>query len=150
MPEWRTAFEELEIGKGRKISDGEDVAIVTIGHIGNYAQTAINDLSDAGVFPAHYDMRFIKPLDEALLHEVFSKFDKVITVEDGCLPGGFGSAIIEFMAEHNYSARVVRLGIPDEIIEHGEPEQLHKECGYDVEGIKAAVVKLLEHELANI
>lgn len=149
LPNWKTPFEQLEIGKGRKICDGEDVAILTIGHIGNYAAEACSKLNDSDIFPAHYDVRFIKPLDEALLHEVFSKFKKVITVEDGCLPGGFGSSIVEYMTDHGYSAQVVRLGIPDTIIEHGEPERLHKECGYDVESIKAAVIKLLEPELAN-
>ena len=95
-------------------------------------------------------MRFVKPLDEALLHEVFSRFKKVITLEDGCLPGGFGSAVLEFMADHDFSAQVVRLGIPDRIVEHGEPEQLYRECGYDVEGIKSAVIKLHEVELAKV
>ena len=147
---WKTPFEQIEIGKGRKISDGEDVAILTIGHIGNYAVEARKELNTSNIFPAHYDMRFVKPLDEELLHEVFTKFDKVITVEDGCLPGGFGSAIVEFMADHGYKSQIVRLGIPDEIVEHGEPEQLHKECGYDVESIKQAVIRLLEPELANL
>ena len=150
MPKWRTAFEELEVGKGRRIVEGEDVAILTIGHIGNYAVTACEELNASGISPSVYDMRFVKPLDEELLHEVFSKFNKVITVEDGCLPGGFGSAVLEFMADHNYSAKIIRLGIPDKVVEHGEPEQLHQECGYDANGIKAAVVKLLEHEFANI
>jgi 1-deoxy-D-xylulose-5-phosphate synthase len=150
MPNWQSQFEKIEIGKGRRICEGEDVAILTIGHIGNYAITACKELNDSDIFPSHYDIRFVKPLDEELLHEVFSKFDKVITVEDGCLTGGFGSAILEFMTDHEYSAKVIRLGIPDKIIEHGEPEQLHKECGYDVNSIKTTVVKLLKHELANI
>lgn len=94
-------------------------------------------------------MRFVKPLDEELLHKIFSRFNKIITVEDGCLPGGFGSAILEFMSDTHYSANVVRLGIPDKFIEHGEPSQLHTECGYDSESIKNAVIKLLEPEFAN-
>lgn len=150
MPQWRTPFEKMEIGKGRKICDGEEVAILTIGHIGNYAVEACQHLEESGVTPAHYDMRFVKPLDEEMLHEVFTKFKKVVTVEDGCLPGGFGSAIVEFMTDNGYAAQVIRLGIPDEIIEHGEPEQLHQQCGYDVESIKQAVVKLLEPELHKI
>jgi 1-deoxy-D-xylulose-5-phosphate synthase len=150
MPKWKTPFEQIEIGTGRKICDGEDIAVLSIGPVGNYVLDAFNDLSELDIHPAHYDMRFAKPLDEALLHEVFSKYKKVITLEDGCLPGGFGAAILEFMADNDYSAQVIRLGIPDKIIEHGEPEQLHKECGYDIEGIKKAVLKLHEVELAKL
>ena len=149
MLNWKTPFQKIEIGTGRKVCDGEDVAILSIGHLGNYVIDACSELNEQEISPAHYDMRFVKPLDEALLHEVFAKFNKIITVEDGCLPGGFGSAIIEFMADNNYAAQVIRLGIPDKIIEHGEPEQLHKECGYDAESIKNAVIKLVEPELAN-
>ena len=97
------------------------------------------DLEKEGFSPAHYDMRFVKPLDEELLHEIFSKFKKIITVEDGCLMGGFGSAIGEFMMEHNYSASVKRLGIPDRFIEHGEQKELIEECHFDAEAIKNAV-----------
>jgi len=150
MVNWRTPFEQLEIGKGRKITDGEDVAILTIGHIGNYAVAACDELKESEIYPAHYDIRFVKPLDKELLHEVFTKFNKIITVEDGCLPGGFGSSIIEFMTDHGYSAQIMRLGIPDKIIEHGDPEQLHKECGYDIESIKNAVIKLLEPALTKL
>lgn len=144
MSEWRTPFEKIKIGKGRLVKQGEDVAILTLGHIGNYAVEAYNKMSEEGVSPAHYDMRFVKPLDEDLLHSIFGKFDKLVTVEDGCIQGGFGSAVIEFMADNNYSAKVVRLGIPDRIIEHGTQQQLHKECNFDAEGIKNAVVSLLE------
>lgn len=142
MPDWKRPFQELKVGKGRKISDGEDIAILTIGHIGNEAVKAILELNAEGYHPAHYDMRFVKPLDEPMLHEVFSKFQKVITVEDGCLQGGFGSAIIEFMADHQYRAQVVRLGIPDHIIEHGEQKELWQECGYDSDSIIKEVKKL--------
>lgn len=144
MKEWKTPFEKIEIGTGRRIKEGDDLAILTIGHIGNYALEAVELLEKEHINAAHYDMRFAKPLDEKLLHEVFSKFNKVITVEDGCLPGGFGSAIIEFMADHDYSARVLRLGIPDEIIEHGEQYELHRECGYDAEAIYERALQLLE------
>ena len=150
IPDWRTPFEEIEVGKGRMICDGEDIAILSIGPIGNYVTEASIQLAELDIYPAHYDLRFAKPLDEALLHEVFKKFKKVITIEDGCLPGDVGSAVLEFMSDHNYASQVIRLGIPDKIIEHGEPTQLHKECGYDVEGIKAAVLKLHELELASI
>ncbi|WKN32993.1 1-deoxy-D-xylulose-5-phosphate synthase [Porifericola rhodea] len=139
MPEWRTAMEEIEIGKGRKIKGGEEVAILTIGHIGNYAVEACQTLAEEGFNPAHYDMRFVKPLDEEMLHEIFSNYKKVITVEDGCLMGGFGSAVLEFMADHAYNAQVKRLGIPDRIVEHGEQIELHRECGYDPDGIAQQV-----------
>jgi len=139
MPEWRTPFAELEIGKGRKLKDGDEVAILTIGHPGNFAQAAIRELRTDGINPAHYDMRFVKPIDEAMLHEVFSKYKKVITVEDGTIVGGFGSAVLEFMAQHNYSATVKMLGIPDRIVEHGTPKELHRECGYDAQAIAETV-----------
>lgn len=148
MPEWRTPFEAIEIGKGRKVIDGEDVAILSFGHIGNYAVKAIEKLEEEGISTALYDMRFAKPLDEEMLHKIFSKFDKIITIEDGCLMGGFGSAILEFMAENDYSAKVKRLGIPDRIVEHGEQYELHKECNFDVDGIYAAVLQLSEKALS--
>lgn len=149
MPEWKTEFEEVEIGTGRKICDGDELAILTIGHIGNYAVDACKSLDKQGINPAHYDLRFVKPLDEIMLHEVFKKYKKVITVEDGCLMGGFGSAILEFMAENNYSAQVKRLGIPDGIIEHGSQQQLHQECNFDAEGIHTAVIEMLEPSMAK-
>lgn len=142
MPDWKRPFKEIPIGKGRKLVDGEEVAILTIGHIGNEAAKAIVELNTEGIYPAHYDLRFVKPLDEELLHEVFGKFNKIITVEDGALPGGFGSAILEFMSDHNYKAEVVRLGIPDEIIEHGEQEELWRLCGYDFSSIIKVCQKL--------
>lgn len=146
MPEWRTPMREIPIGQGRIVKEGEEVAILTIGHIGNYAVTASEILEKDGLNPAHYDMRFVKPLDESLLHEVFGKFKKVITVEDGCLMGGFGSAVLEWMVDNGYSAQVRRLGIPDAIIEHGEQIELHRECGFDPEGI-AQTVRELVHSI---
>ncbi|MGY6520853.1 MAG: 1-deoxy-D-xylulose-5-phosphate synthase [Mongoliitalea sp.] len=144
MPEWRTPMREIPIGQGRIVKEGEDVAILTIGHIGNYAVEATEMLTEEGLNPAHYDMRFVKPLDESLLHEVFGKFKKVITVEDGCLMGGFGSAVVEWMMDNGYQAQVKRLGIPDRIVEHGEQIELHRECGFDPEGIAEAVRELSE------
>lgn len=143
MPNWRTPLERIEIGKGRLVQPGEDVAILTLGPVGNYVAQASKLLAKEGIRPAHYDMRFVKPLDEALLHTIFAKFDRIITVEDACLPGGFGSAVIEFMVEQGYSARVKRLGIPDVVVEHGEPRELHKACGYDADGIARSVRDLL-------
>jgi 1-deoxy-D-xylulose-5-phosphate synthase len=135
MPDWKRPFKEIEVGKGRKISDGEDIAILTLGHIGNEAVKACLELNAEGYHPAHYDLRFAKPLDERMLHEVFSKFSKVITVEDGCIQGGFGSAVLEFAADHKYKAEIKRLGMPDEVIEHGEQSELWDECGYDANAI---------------
>ena len=143
MSDWKKPFKQIEIGKGRRIKDGEDLVILTIGHIGNYAVIACKELQKEGLNPAHYDLRFVKPLDEELLHEVFSKFNKVITVEDGCIIGGMGSAVLEFMADHGYYAQVKRLGIPDKVIEHGEQKELYAECGYDDKAIAAAVKELI-------
>lgn len=143
MTEWKTAMKAIKVGTGRKLTNGNDIAILTIGHPGNYAQNAINKLKGSGVSVAHYDMRFVKPIDEVMLHEVFSKFSKVITVEDGCIQGGFGSAVIEFMVDNKYSAEVVRLGIPDRYIHHGTVEELQAECGYDTNGIIATVKSML-------
>ena len=143
MTEWKTSMKPVKVGTGRKVSNGEDIAILTIGHPGNFAQEAIKDLTELGGSVAHYDMRFIKPIDEALLHEVFSKFDKVITVEDGCLMGGLGSAVLEFMADQKYNAEVVRLGIPDKYIHHGTQQELYKDAGYDTDSISKAVIEML-------
>ena len=141
MPDWKKPFTEIKVGEGRKLKDGEDLAILSFGPIGNEVTKAIEKL-DPEYSVAHYDMRFAKPLDEALLHEVFEKFDHVITVEDGCLQGGIGSAILEFMVDHGYTAKVKRLGIPDRLVEHGEQHQLYAECGYDASGILETVRSL--------
>lgn len=143
MPNWRTPMEEIKIGTGRKLRDGDELAVLTIGHIGNYAVEACEDLEKQNIKIAHYDMRFAKPLDEQLLHEIFSTYKKIVTVEDGSLQGGFGSAILEFVADHGYQVEVKRLGIPDRFIEHGEQIQLQRECGFDVEGIVKAILGLL-------
>ena len=135
MTEWKTPFKEIKIGQGRKVTAGDDIAILTVGHPGNFAQEAIDKLKGTGVSIAHYDMRFVKPLDTLLLHEIFSKFKKVITIEDGCLMGGFGSAILEFMVDQKYQAEVIRLGIPDEYIHHGTQEELWADCGFDTSSI---------------
>src|SRR6478736_3463758 len=144
LPNWRAPFEEIEIGTGRKLRSGDELAILTIGHIGNYATEVCDRLEKQNIQVAHYDLRFVKPLDEEMLHEVFSTYKKVITVEDGCLQGGVGSAILEFMADNQYQAEVKRLGIPDRIVEHGEQLELHRECGFDADGIERAVIEMLE------
>jgi len=141
MVNWQTPFEEIKVGQGRKVSDGNEIAILTIGHVGNFATEAINELDTYSI--AHYDMRFVKPLDESLLHEIFKKHDKVITVEDGCLQGGFGSAVVEFMTDHNYHSQIKRLGIPDEYIEHGTQAELWRECEYDKQAIKETIQQLV-------
>src|SRR6201993_3192574 len=143
MVDWRTPFKKLETGRGRMVREGEEIAILTIGHPGNFAVSACNDLALEGFFPAHYDMRFVKPLDEKLLHEVFATHKKVITIEDGCIQGGFGSAVVEFMADHNYTAQIKRLGVPDEFIEHGEPNELYEEVGLSPRAILEEAVQLI-------
>ena len=146
MPQWQTPLAPIEIGKGRKIKDGKDVAILSFGHPGNFATTAIRNLRSEGIDPAHYDIRFVKPLDEALLHEVFSNYSKIVTVEDGTVVGGFGSAILEFMNANGYKADVTILGIPDRLVEHGTLKELHSECAYDAAGIEAAVKQIVTKE----
>ena len=151
MPEWRTPMKEIAIGTGRMILEGEDLAILTIGHIGNYAVEACQLLQEHQLYPAHFDMRFVKPLDQELLHKIFSRFSKILTVEDGCLQGGFGSAILEFMADHGYQASVRRLGIPDRVVEHGQQIELQRECGFDPESIaKEAITMMADHTAESI
>ncbi|MEO0895249.1 MAG: 1-deoxy-D-xylulose-5-phosphate synthase [Bacteroidota bacterium] len=144
MVDWQTPFEAIEVGKGRKLTEGEEVAILTLGHPGNFAQEAIVELNAQGINPAHYDMRFVKPLDAEMLEEIFSTYKKVITVEDGAIQGGFGSAVIEWMVDQGHSAKVVRLGVPDRFIDHGTQKQLWKECGYDKDAIIDAVKNIVD------
>jgi 1-deoxy-D-xylulose-5-phosphate synthase len=144
MVDWQTPLEAIPVGKGRKIQDGEEIAILSIGHPGNFVQDAMATLNEKGIYPAHYDIRFVKPIDEDLLHEVFAKYKQIITVEDGCIMGGFGSAVLEFMADNQYFAQVKRLGIPDKFIHHGKPEELWRDCGYDTNAIIAAAVEMSE------
>jgi len=148
MPHWQTPFEKVEIGKGRKLKDGKDLAILTIGHPGNFAAAAIEQAEKEGLSIAHYDLRFIKPLDQDLMHEVGKNFSKVITVEDASVQGGFGSACLEFFAEQNYKPEVHIMGIPDRLVEHGKPAELYRECGYDAEGIMKQIQKILQDELS--
>jgi len=143
MPEWKTEMKAVEIGKGRKLKDGKGIAILSFGHPGNFAAAAIRNLKSEGIDPAHYDLRFAKPLDEEMLHEVFQRYNKIITVEDGTIVGGVGSAVLEFMAAHQYQAQVRILGIPDRIVEHGSQKELHRECGYDAEAIAKAAREMI-------
>jgi len=142
MPEWKTEFKSIEIGTGRKLRSGKDIAILSFGHVGNYASEVCNEYDKNGFHIAHYDLRFAKPIDQNLLQEVFQNYSHIITVEDGCITGGVGSAVIEFMADHQYHASVYRLGIPDEFIEHGPQLQLQADCGYDKDSIREKVEQI--------
>lgn len=141
--QWELPFENIPTGKGRKLRDGEDVALITIGHVGNFALHACETLEQQGVRAALYDIRFLKPMDEALLHEALGRYKTIITVEDGCITGGLGSNIAAFSAEHGYNVKLIRLGIPDHFIEHGSPDQLFTECGFDEAAIVKTVVSCL-------
>ncbi len=143
-------FEEIQIGKGRKLKDGEGIAILSFGHPGNFAQAAIRELRTEGLNPAHYDMRFAKPIDEEMLHEVFAKYKRIITIEDGTTIGGFGSAVLEFMAQHNYTAQVKMLGIPDRLVEHGTLKELHRECNYDAQSIAETVKEMMRLDVEEL
>jgi 1-deoxy-D-xylulose-5-phosphate synthase len=139
MKDWQKPFKALEAGKGRKIRKGKDLAVISLGTVGNSVIEACSALEKENISVAHYDIRYLKPIDEGLLHEVFSHFDKVITVEDGTITGGLGSSVLEFMADHGYQARVKRLGVPDRFIEQGTVQELQDECGYSINGIISAV-----------
>ncbi len=150
MSNWQTPFESMAIGKGEILQEGSDIAILSIGHPGNFVIEACQELAKDGIVPAHYNMRFVKPIDEDMLHEIGKKFSRIITIEDGTIVGGFGSACLEFFAEHKYYPSVTMLGIPDRIIEHGKPAELHRECNYDAQAVRETVMSLLEVESSAI
>lgn len=142
---WRDEpFAAMEIGRGRCLKEGERIAVLTIGTVGNFASEAIARMEADGIRVAHYDLRFAKPLDQELLHEVGRKFRCVVTVEDGALRGGVGEVVVAFFCEHGYLPKVVSLGIPDRFVEHGTPAQLYAQCGYDAEGIYRTLKSLQE------
>lgn len=143
-------FQKIQIGKGQKLKDGKDIAILSFGHPGNFAATAIRDVRTEGINPAHYDMRFAKPIDEEMLHEVFTNYSKILTVEDGTVVGGFGSAVLEFMNAHGYKADVKILGIPDRLVEHGTPKQLYEEIGIDANGIAETLREMSKISVAEL
>ena len=145
MIEWKNPLKKIKIGEGRKIKSGNEIAILSLGHPGNFVLRAQETFEKEGLDIAHYDMRFAKPLDEKLLHRICKDFNTIITIEDGCLQGGFGSAILEFMANNNYQKIVKRLGIPDKFIHHGTQEELHYDCNYD----STAIIKTVHEILAN-
>lgn len=141
---WNGKFELVPIGKGRTIREGRDIAILTIGNTGNFVKEISKELIVNNIDYAHYDMRFVKPIDEDLLHFIFKNFSKIITVEDGVVKGGFGSAVLEFMADNKYSATIVRLGIPDKFIEHGASHELYEMCGYSPNAILQTAINLMQ------
>jgi 1-deoxy-D-xylulose-5-phosphate synthase len=143
-------MKEIKIGTGRKLKDGEEIAILSFGHPGNFAAAAIRDVKSEGLNPAHYDIRFVKPMDEELLHEVFQKYSKIITVEDGTVLGGFGSAILEFMNAHHYKADVKILGIPDIVIEHASQKHQQKQAGIDPESIADAIREIAKIDVGKL
>lgn len=144
LVDWKCPLEEIPVGKGRKLEDGNDLAIITIGPIGNTAARAItNAEADLGLSIAHYDLRFLKPLDEELLHEIGRKFQRILTIEDGVIKGGMGSAILEFMADNEYKPTVKRIGIPDNFVEHGSVTELYQLCGIDEQGILTKIKELI-------
>ena len=143
MPNWKTPFQEVEVGTGRVIKEGDDIAILSFGPLGNHVKKASALLEAKGISIGHYDMRFAKPIDKKMLRDVLTSYQKIITIEDGSLQGGFGSAVLEFMADNDFTNQIKRLGVPDSIIEHGEPSDLYKECCLDVDGIVNSVEKML-------
>jgi 1-deoxy-D-xylulose-5-phosphate synthase len=149
MTNWRLPYREIPIGKARELHKGFDLAILTVGHVGNFASEAIRKLDAENISVSHYDMRFVKPLDTECLHQIFGNFSHIITVEDGTIVGGFGSAIIEFMCENGYQAQVKRLGVPDKFVEQGSQKELYEECGFDAEGIYTAVKTLIKPRILH-
>ena len=145
MPDWKTPFEAIEIGKGRQVKEGDRIAILSIGHVGNYALKAAEILDKENISTAVFDMRFLKPLDNELLHGVCRKYTMILTVEDGTILGGLGSAVLEFMSDHGYQARTRRLGIPDKFIPQGTSEELYRDCGFDVNGIVNAGREMVQN-----
>jgi 1-deoxy-D-xylulose-5-phosphate synthase len=137
--DWNRPFEEIETGKARRLNEGKDIVVLSIGHPGNFVIPVVEKLKSENISVEHWDMRFVSPIDTEVLHSVFKKFNKVITVEDGILKGGFGSAVIEFMSDNGYEAKIKRLGIPDYFVEHGTQEELIAECGFDSAGIERAI-----------
>jgi 1-deoxy-D-xylulose-5-phosphate synthase len=139
LVDWRCPLEAVEVGRGRKLRDGDDVALLSIGSVGNLAAEAIERVAAKGISVAHYDMRFLKPLDEDILHEVGRKYKRIITLENGTIKGGLGSAVLEFMAEHGYKPDVRLMGLPDQFIEHGSVPELCRLCAIDTDSITRAI-----------
>ncbi|MDR1153339.1 MAG: 1-deoxy-D-xylulose-5-phosphate synthase [Bacteroidales bacterium] len=144
--EWEKPFQMIPVGKGREICEGSDIAIVSIGTAGNMVVEACQKLKSEGIQAAHYDMRFLKPIDEELLHYICRRYKQIITVEDGAILGGLGSAVMEFASDHTYLVHIKRLGIPDRFVAHGSMQELYRECGYDAKGITDTVKNILQRQ----
>lgn len=140
--QWNSSFQSIPLGKGRCLTKGEKIALVSIGHAGNFAAGAVTNLQKDGIKPGHYDLRFLKPLDENLLHEVFESYSTIITVEDGVVSGGMGSALLEWANSNGYYHTLIRMGIPDSFVSHGKPDELYRRCGFDAAGIEEKVRSL--------
>lgn len=140
--QWNSSFQSIPLGKGRCLTKGEKIALVSIGHAGNFAAGAVTNLQKDGIKPGHYDLRFLKPLDENLLHEVFESYSTIITVEDGVVSGGMGSALLEWANSNGYYHPLIRMGIPDSFVSHGKPDELYRRCGFDAAGIEEKVRSL--------
>jgi 1-deoxy-D-xylulose-5-phosphate synthase len=149
MTDWQRPFKEIRIGEARMVKQGKDIALLTIGYAGVLAQEALVRLEEENIEVEHWDMRFVKPVDSECLHGIFKSFKKIVVVEDGVLNGGFGSSVVEFMADNGYRADVKRLGVPDSFIDHGTPAQLYHECGYDAEGIYNAIKSMVVPRLLS-
>ena len=143
IQDWQVKFKEIDIGQGNILHSGDKVAVISIGHIGNMIKEITSDLKTKDINIGHYDIRFLKPIDEKMLHEVFKKYESIITIEDGCIKGGMGSAVLEFASDQNYKNNILRLGVPDKFIEHGTPEEQRKECGYDKNTVLNKILELL-------
>jgi 1-deoxy-D-xylulose-5-phosphate synthase len=142
--DWEKPMNAIPVGQSRKLTEGADAAVLTIGTIGIQTDRAVKMLQKEGIGVAHYDMRFVKPLDHFALHEIFSKYNKVITIEDGVLQGGFGSAVLEFMSDQGYQAQLKRLGLPDRFIDHGTTDELFRELGLHQQGIYQAIKSIVK------
>ncbi|MFW5754503.1 MAG: transketolase C-terminal domain-containing protein, partial [Marinilabiliaceae bacterium] len=144
--DWQTPFEKIEVGTGRRLASGHDLAFLTLGPVGVKVQRIVEELKEENISAGHYDMRFVKPLDESMLHEVFDQYSRVITIEEGTIVGGMGSAVLEFMSEHGYQATVKRLGIPDQFIDQGTQTELTRDCGFDMDSIRQAARRMSERK----
>jgi len=142
--DWKVPMKVLPVGKGEQLKEGDDMAVLTIGSMAHSAQQAIEKVEkEKNISIAHYDLRFLKPLDETMLHEIAKNFKQIVTIEDGVIQGGFGSAVLEFMSDNGYNIRVKRLGIPNTFVEHGTPEELYNMLGLDADGITASIKELI-------
>ena len=140
LTDWHCPFEEIPIGRGRELTSGGDMAVLSLGPLGNTVAKVVQELKDEGISVAHYDMRFLKPIDENILQKVGTHCRRIVTVEDGVIQGGLGSAVIEYMNDHNLHPEIIRLGLPDHFVEHGTPDELSHLVGLDAEAIKKALL----------